>query len=193
MGDAHRTVVRQGGAIPLLAPTPPPVGLEVTPATVEQAPGACFMARRDPEAGWLVRVDTGEVVARPWPVGTMWFEDYSEGRWLKPKGPDDWSGVPEEEVAGVRARHGGVLPAREHSHVFEDGPCLCVQTPGGTWNIDSRASNCTMPYDYEHRCWIRHGEPPNITVDKAGKTCSAGGGSIQCGSYHGFLQYGRFT
>lgn len=53
--------------------------------------------------------------------------------------------------------------------------------------------NCTMPYDYEHRCWVRHGEPPAITVDKQGHTCAAGAGSIQCGSYHGFLEDGALT
>lgn len=73
------------------------------------------------------------------------------------------------------------------------GP-LYATCPGGfPWNIDGRASNCTMPNDDEHRCWIRHGDPPNITVDKNGNTCSAGGGSIEAGSYHGFLRNGEFT
>jgi len=74
-----------------------------------------------------------------------------------------------------------------------DGRSLIVKTPGGMWNIDSRASNCTLPDDNEHRCWIRHGEPPNVTVDKNGNTCQAGAGSIQCGDYHGFLQNGVLT
>lgn len=75
-----------------------------------------------------------------------------------------------------------------------DGRSLVVKCPGGDeWAIDSRASNCTMPDDNEHRCWIRHGEPPAITVDKNGKTCAAGGGSIQAGNYHGFLRDGAFT
>jgi hypothetical protein len=71
--------------------------------------------------------------------------------------------------------------------------CLTVVTPGGQWNIDSRANNCTLPNDRLHRCWVRHGDPPNITVDKRGLTCSAGAGSIICGSYHGFLQNGQLT
>jgi hypothetical protein len=66
-------------------------------------------------------------------------------------------------------------------------------TPGGEWIIDSRASNCTMPEDTEHRCWVRHGEAPDFHVDKNGKTCNAGAGSIKCGSYHGFLQNGFLT
>jgi len=70
---------------------------------------------------------------------------------------------------------------------------LVVKTPGGEWIIDSQANNCTIPDDRKqewHHCWIRHGRPPNITVDKQGQTCSAGAGSIQCGNYHGFLRNG---
>jgi hypothetical protein len=76
-----------------------------------------------------------------------------------------------------------------------DGRCLVVKCPGGSdWVIDGRASNCTMPDDNEHRCWIRHGEPPAITVNKSGGyTCAAGGGSIMAGDYHGFLADGAFT
>ena len=64
---------------------------------------------------------------------------------------------------------------------------------GEQWCIDSRASNCGLPDDKLHRCWCRHGEPPEITVDKNGNTCNAGAGSILMGSYHGFLQGGHFT
>ena len=97
-----------------------------------------------------------------------------------------------------------------------DGRCLVVKCPGGAeWMIDERASNCPLPgriqqaaieygegspehqaliwQDQEHRCWIRHGEPPAITVDKDGRTCDAGGGSIRAGIYHGFLRGGVFT
>ncbi len=70
---------------------------------------------------------------------------------------------------------------------------LCVETPGGTWNIDSRCSNCTMKEDRIHRCWVRHGDPPNVTVDKSGLTCAAGAGSIMIGNYHGFLRAGELT
>jgi len=72
----------------------------------------------------------------------------------------------------------------------EDGHCLMVKTPGGDWIIDSRASNCTMKEDNIHRCWVRHGTPPNVTVSKNGNTCRAGAGSILVGSYHGFLRNG---
>lgn len=74
------------------------------------------------------------------------------------------------------------------------GPhCLMVKTPGGEWCIDSQANNCTIPDDRrqeQHHCWVRTGEPPNVTAGKGGPTCSAGAGSIQCGSYHGFLRNG---
>lgn len=77
------------------------------------------------------------------------------------------------------------VPQGEHN--------LVVKTPGGEWCVDSQANNCTMKEDFKqehHHCWVRHGEPPNVTVDKDGPTCSAGAGSIQCGSYHGFLRHG---
>lgn len=75
-----------------------------------------------------------------------------------------------------------------------DGRCLVVKCPNGQeWVIDSRASNCTMPDDTAHRCWVRHGQPPHVTVDKNGLTCAAGAGSIQAGDYHGFLRDGKFT
>lgn len=83
-----------------------------------------------------------------------------------------------------------------HSHrVGPDGMFLVVRTPGGDWSVDDRASNCTMKDDDVHRCWVRHGDPRsgNVHVDKAGVTCAAGAGSIQCGPYHGFLQNGVLT
>lgn len=75
-----------------------------------------------------------------------------------------------------------------------DGQHLHVVLPNGDhWDVDGRASNCTMRDDRTHRCWIRHGEPPLITVDKNGHTCSAGAGSILSGDYHGFLRNGVLT
>ena len=71
-----------------------------------------------------------------------------------------------------------------------DGHVLMVVTPGGAWNTDSQASNCTMKQDTKHRCWCRHGTPPLVTCDKVGLTCAAGAGSIKKGSYHGFLTNG---
>jgi len=119
------------------------------------------------------RVDTGEVKrrARDFGIGAMYFAD-----WFNLGDPP----------AGEVVRFG-----YDWDNAYE-AP-LHVITPGGEWNIDSRASNCTLKNDRLHRCWIRHGTPPNITVDKVGRTCAAGAGSIQCGKYHGFLRNGYLT
>lgn len=69
--------------------------------------------------------------------------------------------------------------------------------PRWDWDVDSRASNCTMRDDQYHRCWVRHGDPEKneLHVDKAGRTCAAGAGSILVpGSnntvrWHGFLHH----
>ena len=75
-----------------------------------------------------------------------------------------------------------------------DGRSLVVKLPGGhDWHIDSRASNCTLKDDSVHKCWVRHGVPPNITVDKDGHTCAAGGGSILLEDWHGFLRGGELV
>lgn len=75
-----------------------------------------------------------------------------------------------------------------------DGKCLVAVTPDlWEWMIDGPCSNCTMPTDRgpfatAHRCWVRHGAPPDLIVDKNGRTCAAGAGSIQTNhAYHGFL------
>lgn len=81
--------------------------------------------------------------------------------------------------------------------VFHDnctGKHLRAILPNGLeWDIDGKASNCTMPKDRLHRCWVRKGEPPNVDVGKGGNTCAAGAGSIAVEGYHGFLRNGSFT
>lgn len=77
-----------------------------------------------------------------------------------------------------------------------DGRVLTVICPDGRpWTIDSRASNCTMPQDNDHYCWVRTGSPEtgDLSVHKDGHTCGAGAGSIDTGSYHGFLREGVFV
>lgn len=120
------------------------------------------------------RPDTGEVFDRlgDCPPGAMW-----DAHWMV-KGD------------GYAADGGYVLGGLHE----QDGRFLVVRLPNGRdWCIDSRASNCTLPQDNVHRCWVRHGEPPNLTVDKNGVTCAAGAGSIQAGDYHGFLRGGRLV
>jgi hypothetical protein len=74
---------------------------------------------------------------------------------------------------------------------------LAVRLPNGvTWLVDSRASNCTMPDDDTHHCWVRVGNPrlANVTVGKTGgPTCDAGAGSILGGDFHGWLRDGVLT
>lgn len=83
----------------------------------------------------------------------------------------------------------------------DDGFHLKVMLPGpanpdGTisfghvWDIDSRCSNCGSPDDRLHRCWVREGTPPNVTISKNGNTCSAGAGSVKVEWWHGFLRNG---
>ena len=77
-----------------------------------------------------------------------------------------------------------------------DGIALMVRLPDmHDWHVDSRASNCTMPDDNVHKCWVRHGDPREcaVTVDKNGVTCQAGAGSIDSGTWHGFLQAGQLV
>lgn len=72
-----------------------------------------------------------------------------------------------------------------------DGHYLAIQTPGGVWHPDARASNCTRQDDKVHRCWVRHGAVPHLHIDKEGETCSAGAGSVISGKWHGFLHHGK--
>jgi hypothetical protein len=71
-----------------------------------------------------------------------------------------------------------------------DGPETLTHRGYHDWDIDSRCSNCGLPNDRLHRCWVRHGVPPDVHVDKAGVTCSAGAGSIALPHWHGFLTNG---
>lgn len=82
----------------------------------------------------------------------------------------------------------------EARYLGPDGRSLSVKCPDGSiWNIDGQANNCDKKGDHKHKCWCRHGTPPNVTVDKSCETCGAGGGSIQTHNYHGHLVNGEFT
>lgn len=89
-------------------------------------------------------------------------------------------------------RRGDAVPG-VGSMLGDDGRSLTVKCPDGhEWMIDARASNCTLPNDETHHCWVRHGKPEDGTlhVDKNGNTCQAGAGSIMTGKWHGFLHNG---
>jgi hypothetical protein len=127
------------------------------------------------------RVGTGELYTlHTAPVGAMWYAESFNEWYSNKKGPD--------------------------------GRSLVVRTPGGDWcpddrasNCDSPCANCRVPYKQHaaqgcgsycdsqpaHKCWVRHGEAPNVTVDKNGHTCGAGGGSYEANGWHGFLQNGQ--
>ena len=87
--------------------------------------------------------------------------------------------------------------AHSFMHGYDKLSVHCVKPHGDTWCIDQRASNCTMPDDDKHRCWVRHGTfGETVHVDKAGLTCAAGAGSIFSGrnrEWHGFLDHGYLT
>lgn len=75
--------------------------------------------------------------------------------------------------------------------VLTDGKYLVLRLPNGSdWAIDSRCNNCERPNDEAHHCWCRHGEPPNITVDKNCDTCPAGAGSVLSNGFHAMLENG---
>lgn len=77
---------------------------------------------------------------------------------------------------------------------WHGGAPLQIQMPNNdSWMPESRASNCTLPEDRQHRCWCLHGEFPNLTADKNGLTCNAGAGSIATTNWHGFLRNGELV
>lgn len=147
------------------AVTPPPRAVSLWPQMCE-----CGFVFRDSDEWQLfaeqlyMRVDTNELhTLTDAPPGAMWYAD-----WMLQEGSE--------------------------LHRGPDDRCLAVRLPNGLdWIIDGPAANCSLPQDRLHKCWVRHGTPPDVTVDKDGRTCSAGAGSIQAGSYHGFLRNGVFT
>lgn len=75
----------------------------------------------------------------------------------------------------------------------DDGRSIMCRVPKKhDWHIDGGCSNCTRPNE-PHKCWVRHGQPPNLTVDKNGNTCAAGAGSILTADWHGFLRNGELV
>jgi hypothetical protein len=108
-----------------------------------------------------------------------------------------------EEIVNLRDHPGaayydpkGAWDRRSRTHRFgPDGKALVIVCPDGWfWYVDSRCSNCTKPDDNSHRCWIRTGsvEDGTLSVHKSGDTCSAGAGSIDTGTYHGFVRDSKF-
>lgn len=114
----------------------------------------------------------GEFTLREAPVGMMWDAWWMPDRYFDGNGGFGWT------------------------NIGPDGLALVVRLPNRhDWMPESRASNCTMKTDNDHHCWIRHGDARKneVHVDKQGKTCQAGAGSIQIPGYHGFLHHNKLT
>jgi hypothetical protein len=75
-------------------------------------------------------------------------------------------------------------------------PLVVILPDGVPWMPDAQAHNCSIPDDVDqarHHCWVMHGTPPAVTVDKDGVTCDAGHASVSSPGYHGDLRDGFFT
>ncbi len=125
--------------------------------------------------------------------------------------PDrSWIGMPTIGDAyyadwyGCAERGGNCVAGWTNCH----GPHLIIHTPypggphragrpdeGYWWDTNNRASNCDMPDDTQHRCWVVHGHPADgdLHIDKAGLTCNAGAGSLDNGRWHGHCHRGELT
>ncbi len=152
------------------------------------------------DASWPTHCeDCGAAVPAPtrldWAIETPRRQVFRKTLYATPD--RSWIGMPEIGDAHWAdwyecEKNGG---ACIHGWTNCDGKHLLVHLPGGTqpeneWHdFMARASNCTMPADTTHRCWIVHGRPEdgNLHVDKAGETCNAGGGSVDTGRWHGCL------
>lgn len=135
------------------------------------------------------RVDTGEVMPiRDAPAGAMyyadWFHEFKhfcgpDGRSLHVRVPDGHGKTTSD--------HDWAIDARANNC---DSPCAVCTTPYHSHKNMDHSYVDSVP---EHRCWVRHGEPPNVTVDKNGLTCNAGAGSIATPQWHGFLRNGQLV
>lgn len=141
------------------------------------------------------RSDGGEpVTLRDAPVGSMWF-----ATWFR--GSPEYTG-PDGETLTVRlpGGHDWIVDSRASNcdspcalcgkpyHAHLHGQCRELE-PGETFDRERHYYRDARP----HRCWVRHGVPPDIHVDKNGVTCGAGGGSIAYPGFHGFLHNGYIT
>jgi hypothetical protein len=149
-------------------------------------------ARQDFTQKVFRRADTGEQMElRAAPVGAMWFNAWME-QWPQRCGPDgrylvvrtpggDWE--VDSRCSNCDSPCSG---CGQPYHAHAGGLCRLL-APGEAYDREKHYYRDARP----HKCWVRHGAAPDITVDKAGVTCGAGAGSIMCGNYHGFLRGGR--
>lgn len=153
------------------------------------------------------RADTGEVITlRSAPPGAIYNADWSTR-------VPEWTG-PDGRALHVRLPNGHdwAIDSRASNC---DSPCAncgrpyyahtetswwCSQAEqerarSAAWEEITKPDSTYKRYvdARPHKCWVRHGEPPDLHVDKAGVTCNAGAGSILSGDYHGFLHNGFLT
>jgi len=138
------------------------------------------------------RSDNGELTTlHNATVGAMWFADWMENS--EYTGPDGRT-----LVVRLPHNHDWIVDGRANNC---DSPCAkCGKVyhahPGGlcrTLQPGEDIHLITYVDARPHKCWVRHGEAPNIHVDKNGVTCGAGAGSIGTPKYHGFLHNGHLT
>lgn len=137
-----------------------------------------------------VRMDGSELQA-----GDAWWEanEHREGRRLVYAGRDADGQIVQRSCEGPCLNWDDCDDPRGH--------LMVVMPHGWFWSPFGRASNCTMPDDRRHRCWVLHEPSPGLFhVDKAGVTCGAGAGSIvvpasekRPGGWHGFLHNGELV
>lgn len=133
------------------------------------------------------------VTLRDAPTGAMWWATWLEGN-AAYTGRDG-------RALTVRCpgRHDWLVDARASNC---DSPCTRCGKPyhahaGGLCNpkdgYPEDGSNHYSDTRPLHKCWCRHGEPPDVHVDKVGETCGAGAGSIAYPGWHGFLHHGALV
>lgn len=135
------------------------------------------------EDGTIIRTESRDEAPEEWEVGRPIYRRADTGEELSLKDCPPGAMWDQAELGTYFADRAG-----------PDGLFVYVKLPDGHhWAVDGRANNCGLPDDDDHRCWVRHGEVPNLTVDKNGETCDAGAGSIQTPGWHGFLRAGELV
>jgi len=91
------------------------------------------------------------------------------------------------EEVGCHAGWTNCADERGHLHL--------VLPDGHHFDCSSRAKNCSRPKDKKHRCWSVEGTPEggDLSLGKGGDTCKAGAGSVDTGTWHGFVRDGLMT
>lgn len=199
-------VATDNGGMPTSRREPPP------PARDDPRwPAACTCGELfRPDDAWQVftdhiyrRTDTGELMGlRDAPPGAMYFATWWEG--------DSGNVGSDGKSLCVRlptpSRHDWAVDSRcsncdspcancgapYHAHGATDWYCTAAEKErarGDDWTGQYKRYLDARP----HKCWVRHGTPPRVTVDKDGLTCGAGAGSIAVPGYHGHLQNGYLT